>query len=94
MELASIVTAERSRFFNPSQPWVYAPKSYAQWNGGVTSTENNVTGPAIDCSNFVQQAMLLGGYNVPEITASNLASIFKGGVNSSYWSTPNIASRV
>ena len=87
MGLSSIVTAEEKRFFgNRTQPWVYAPRSLTNWDGSVTITDNNgITGPAIDCSHFVMEAMLAGGYNVTQLSSFQLAAIVKG-ASSPYYS--------
>jgi hypothetical protein len=91
MSGASIVAAEQARF--NVLKWTYAPSTgpnaLQAWDGSITITETTtthgtITGPAVDCSHFVQQAMLAAGYNVPFETSAQLASIVNGASSSYY----------
>jgi hypothetical protein len=59
----SIVGSMDSRFFNGTQPWTDADGGDGSTTFTRTYKGNEVTGPGIDCSHFVQQSMLTSGYN-------------------------------
>ncbi len=87
---SNIVAYAEARFFNPLQPWVYAPNYIGRFDGSYTITDftsnlGAITAPSIDCSHLVQEAMLAAGYNVPEITSATMAGIANG-ASSSYYS--------
>ena len=84
MNGTNIVNQMNSRFFN-GQTWVYAPSKLSAWDGSVTVTDSHGrTGPAIDCSHFVDETMLASGYNIPPQQSSTLAGVVNGAQSSYY----------
>jgi len=77
---SDIVAAAETRFFDPQHPWTY----WLGGNGGTTydwipdATTGAVvkSGPGIDCSHFVQQAMLASGYDVDYWTSGEMTAWF------------------
>jgi len=82
----AIVGAANSRFFAPGTlDWLYPPKQTLT-NGSFIDTwyldnGTTVTGPTIDCSNFVYQVMLSAGYKVDNTSAQDSSSSFIDIVN-------------
>lgn len=78
-----IINAANARFFNGPNgkpTWVYLYGG----NGSTVLTQNGITGPGIDCSHFVYQALLYSGRNVSYIDTPGFRSIVNGNASTDY----------
>jgi hypothetical protein len=79
-----IIDKMDSRFFDDNKPWTYlkggkGANAYARTYNGET-----VTGPGVDCSEFVRQTMLASGYNVGYAPTATMKGILDGASSNDY----------
>jgi cell wall-associated NlpC family hydrolase len=82
-----IIDKMDARFFDDNKPWTYLKGGKGANTHTRTYHGTNITGPGIDCSEFVHQSILASGYNVDYLDTKTMKRIVNDQIPSKYYSS-------